>query len=172
MTFILMTLLLMTGATIQTLLPAYAVLGQVKIPILLAFIIYYSLNRNIKTMLIAATLAGIIQDSLSLSPLGYSSAIFIFIGWVISRYRGLVVADSFMTPIVFGAIAGITTTLMQALLLAHSGLINFNPLWILLRMSGCGFLCALVTPVVFLLSKTLDQAVGNIETRDNASEIY
>lgn len=172
MTFILMTLLLMTAAIIQTLLPAYSALGQVKIPILLSFIIYYSLNRNIKVMLIAAMMAGILQDSLSLSPLGYSSAIFIFSGWVISQYRGLVMVDSFMTPIVFGAIAGITTTLMQALLLAHNGLINVQSLWIILRMFGSGFLCALITPIVFILAKTLDRAVGNIETKDNPSEIF
>ena len=172
MTFILMTLLLMTGAIIQTLLPTYAILGQAKVPVLLAFIIYYSLNRNIRIMLIAALLAGILQDALSLSPLGYSSAIFIFIGWIISRYRGLVTTDSFMTPIVFGIIAGITVTLMQALLLAHSGLINIKPFWILLRIFSNGFLCALITPVVFILTKTLDRAVGNVEIRGNSSEIY
>ena len=162
-----MILLLAAGSIIQTMLPAYAILGEVKIPILLSFIIYYSLNRNIPSMLIAALLAGILQDSLSLSPLGYSSAIFIFTGWVISRYRGLVVADSFMTPIVFGAISGITVTLMQALLLAHNGAINISPFWILLRMLGSGFLGALITPVIFLLSKALDRSIGNTDIREN-----
>ena len=171
MNFILMILLLLTGATVQTLLPAYAILGQVKIPVMLALIIYYALNRNISIMLIAALLAGILQDSLSLSPLGYSSAIFIFIGWIISSYRGLVTVDSFMTPIVFGAIAGITVTLMQVLLLAYSGLINIQPLWIILRILSTGFLCALITPVIFILTRTLDRAVGNIETRENSREI-
>ena len=167
MTFILMTLLLTAAAITQTMLPAYAILGEIKIPILLSFIIYYSLNRNVQTMLIAALVAGILQDSLSLSPLGYSSAIFVFVGWVMSRYRGLVVADSFMTPIVFGAISGMAVTLMQALLLAHSGAINMAPFWILLRILGSGFLCALVTPVVFLLTKMLDRAIGNIDIREN-----
>ncbi len=167
MTFILITLLLTAGIITQTMLPAYAVLGEVKIPILLSFIIYYSLNRNIQTMLIAALLAGVLQDSLSLSPLGYSSAIFILVGWVISRYRGLVVADSFMTPIVFGAISGIVVTLMQALLLASNGIINITPFWVLLRMLGSGFLCALITPIIFLLAKMLDRAIGNVDIREN-----
>ena len=170
MTFILMILLLVTGATVQTLLPAYAILGQVKIPVMLAFVIYYALNQNRSTMLIAALLAGVLQDALSLSPLGYSSTIFIFVGWIISCYRGLVTADSFMTPIVFGAISGITATLMQALLLAHSEIINFQPLWILLRMLGSGFLGALITPVVFMLAKALDRAVGS-DMRENSNEI-
>ena len=161
-----MILLLTGGAIAQTLLPAYAILGEVKIPILTAFIIYYSLNRNISTMFIAALLAGILQDSLSLSPLGYSSAIFIFLGWVISRYRGLVDDDSIMTPIVFGAITGITVILMQALLLLHAGAINMNPLWILLRMFGSGFLCALITPAIFLLTKSLERAIGITNMRE------
>ncbi len=161
-----MILLLLAGTIVQTMSPAYAILGEVKTPILLAFIIYYSLNRSINTMFVAALLAGILQDSLNLSPLGYSSAIFIFIGWVISRYRGLVIADSFMTPIVFGAISGIMATLMQALLLAHNEAINISPLWILLRMLGSGFLCSLITPIVFLLTKMLDRAIGNTDIRE------
>jgi rod shape-determining protein MreD len=172
MTFILMILLLMAGAILQTLSPAYAILGQVKIPIILSFVIYYALNRNTNTMLIAALLAGIIQDSLSLSPLGYSSAIFIIVGWLISQYQGIVMADSFMTSVIFGAIAGTAVTLMHALLLAHGGLINIIPFLLLLRMLGSGFLCALITPLVFLLTKTLDQAVGNINTRGDSREIY
>lgn len=170
MTYIIMILLLITGATLQTLSPAFGILGQVKIPILLAFVVYYSLNRNTFTMLIAAFTAGILQDALSLSPLGYSSAIFMFIGWLMSRYRGLVMADSFITPVIFGAGTGIVVTLMHALLLAHNDLINFNPFWILLRMVGSGFLCALITPVVFILTKTLDRSVGNLETKENPCE--
>ena len=122
-------------------------------------------------MLIAATLAGIIQDSLSLSPLGYSSSIYILLGWITGNYRTLVAADSLMTPVIFGAVTGMSVIVLQTLLLTHDEFITFHPLMLILRIFGNGLLCMIISPIVFITAKSLEKAVGNLEIRENSSEI-
>ena len=171
MTYILMILLLLAGAVIQSITPAYTVLGGVKLPVITALVLYYSLNRNNTVMLISATIAGILQDSLSITPLGYSSSIYILLGWIIGNYRTLVAADSFMTPVIFGAVIGMAVTILQTLLLIHNEFIVFHPLMFILRTFGNGILCMIISPIVFIAAKTLEKAVGNLEIRENSSEI-
>jgi rod shape-determining protein MreD len=171
MTYILMTLILLTGAVIQTLSPAYAPLGQAKAPVLLACVLYYALNRDARVMLVAAAVAGFIQDSLSGIPLGYSSSIFALLGWFSGRYRELVMAESIMTPVIFGGVMGSAGMLLQGLLLLHAGTITWRVDWMLLRILGGGVLGAITAPVVFYLAHVLERAVGNIETKETIGEV-
>ena len=171
MTYILMVLVLLTGAVVQTLSPAYVLLGQTKAPVLLACVLYYALNREPRITLVAAVVAGFLQDSLSGIPLGYSSSIFALLGWGVGHYRELVMAESIMTPVIFGCVAGSMSTLLQGLLLMHAGLITLRVDWMLLRILGGGVLGALTAPVMFYLMHVLERAVGNIETKESIGEI-
>lgn len=164
MTPVVMVMTLMLGAVVQTLSPAYPALGQAKAPVLLAVVVYYALNRTSAVMVCAALLAGFLQDALSSIPLGYSSAVFVVAGWLISRYRNLVNTESAVTPLFFGAIAGSSVLLLMTLLLARAGLVYIMPGRLLLKLLGAGFLCMLATFVVFLLLGALERMVGNVRT--------
>jgi len=163
--------MLLAGAVIQTLSPSYAMLGQAKVPVLLSLVIYYALNRRTDVMLCAALLAGFLQDALSMIPFGYSSAVFVLAGWLVGRYRKLVMTESMVTPLFFGAAGGVGATLLLSLLLARGGLITFMPHRVLLRTIGDGVLCMCITPVVFLVVGGLERMVGNVKNRESIDGI-
>jgi len=162
MTSIIMVMTLLTGSVLQTLLPDFPLLGHVKAPVLLSIVIYYALNRRPVVMVCAALIAGFLQDSLSLIPLGYSSAVFLIAGWLMSRYQKLVNTDSAVTPLFFGGVAGSCVVLFMSLLLARANLIRMMPYRILLKVLGGGILCMMTTFVVFLLLGALERMVGNV----------
>ena len=172
MTYIVMAIFIIIGATLQSVSPAFSILGMAKFPILLSIAIYYALNRDTTSMLAAAAITGFVHDALSLTHPGYSSLTFIITGWIISRYRGLVMEDSFMTPVVFGAIGGGMVTFMQSLLLLHDKLIPSQFLWISLHITGVAALCAIITPITFILIRFVDKAVNNIKTQEKQSELF
>ena len=123
MTWIVMAFVLLCTAVMQTLLPGYAFLGHAKFPLLLMVVLYYALNREIYVMLIAGFAAGFIHDSFGLMPLGYSSACFCVIGFIAGCFRKLVMADSLVAPVFFGALAGVTTAASFYALLAMNNFI-------------------------------------------------
>jgi len=163
MNWVIMAFVLVGGVLLQAVLPSPAVLGQAKVPILVAVILYYALNRGIGTMLAAAFAAGLLHDALSPMPLGYSVLVFAAAGWVASRFRDLVMTDSIVTAAFFGAVAGAATTLMYYLLLLRDGLLACTVAWAGLKALGTGLLCMISTPVVFAVVGRLDRLVGNVE---------
>jgi rod shape-determining protein MreD len=158
-----MMIALVSASVLQLLLPAYRFFGQTKFPFLLAVVLYYSLNRERGVACIAALVAGIMQDSLSMIPLGYSSACFLFLAWVVSRFRSVMVLESMFTPVLFGAVSLPAMILCLYVLLRYSGRADPGALWIVLKLSGGAALGAVVTPVVFCIMRGLDAWVGNVE---------
>jgi rod shape-determining protein MreD len=151
--------------------PPFAILGHAKIPFLLALVLYYALNHPTGTMLGAALVAGFLGDALSPVPMGYSAALFCAAGLVAGRYRKLVVPDSLMTAVVFGAVAGGIMPLVFWGLLTRASLVSASVGWVLLKALGTAVLGALAAVVCFLLLNAMDRMVGNTGPRDVAHAI-
>jgi rod shape-determining protein MreD len=166
-TFALMALVLIAGAVLQLLLPAVAVLGHTKPPILLGIVVYYALNRRRDDMFMAALLAGYLQDSLSPIPLGYSSCAYCLAGWGLSSFRHLVMADVGVTYVFFGAVTGFCCEFLLWSVLTARELVVLSPARALWRAQGAGMLGAACALIIFLLVRRLDCLTGNVEEKDD-----
>lgn len=166
MKWLIMLVALTVAAVGQSAWPALAWLGGVKAPLLLSVVLYYALTRETGTMLAAGFLAGLLQDALSPVPLGYSSFCFCLAGWLVGRLRDLVVSDSVITQLVFGAAAAAATTLVMAGLLMRESFLVCSVWRLVLRLLGATVLGVVAAPLVFGAVGALDRLVGNVALRD------
>ncbi len=163
MTALVMLFSLMLGAVLQAVSPMWALLGQVKLPVLFAVVVYYALTRERRLFLPAGLSAGIFQDALGQSPLGYSAFAFIAVGWLVHRYRDQVFDQDWPTQMLVGGVGYATVNGLLVLLLGSSGYIEPSPGWVALKCMGSLLLGMLVVPLVFRMIAGLDRLVGNVE---------
>jgi len=165
---------LLVSALLQLKFPAFSAFGDTKPPLLLAVVLYYALQRNRTVMLIAAVLAGFIQDALSPVPLGVSACCFCLAGWTVSRYRKVVLTDSRITQAFFGLAMSAAVTLLLYVLLLTLGRTGIPLRWALLKTVWTGAFGMVCAPFVSFLLGGLDRHVGNIvpaaEVEEDASE--
>lgn len=146
----LITLLLLMGALIQTLLPVWNVSGSLEISVLTGLVIYTALHADQPRILYAAILAGLLHDALCPAPIGLSIPFFILITSGIRVIRKKVFGDQLVTYAVLGVLAAVFQTLYFALIFLLSGLRPVPAEFFALRLAG-GLLTGLCTaPLVFL----------------------
>lgn len=167
MTYLVMSIVLYVTAVLQVQLPGFAILGGAKMPLLLAVMLYYALTYDTGAMLVAAVCAGFLQDSLSEIPMGYSSLIFCLIGWLVGRFRTYVMSDSVVTSMFFGGVTSLVFTVVIYIWLSSAGLVSYGFGRLFVRYIGVGILGMICTPIVFLLTRRLDQLVGNVELTED-----
>ncbi len=161
MTAAIMIFLLLMGGLLQSLIPASAFLGLSKPPFLMAVALYYALAHPRVTAVMAAILAGIIQDSMSLLPVGYSSLCFVLFGLFLAETREKLFGDSLFTMAFLGAILGALTTLGLYLMLSLNSLVESIPFWwVILKMGGTALLGLGVAPLVWCVAALLERHVG------------
>lgn len=140
------------GATLaQALLPGWAMFGQARFPVLLGLVLYYALNHKSWIVILVAFVAGILQDGLSLVPLGYSALLFCVVATVAGRYRRLVLSEAVVTAAFFGGVCSLVMALFLYLLLNQAGTIACSGSLALLRVLGSGVLGTITVPAVFLI---------------------
>lgn len=159
MILMLMTVAVFFGAQVQLFFPPIDFLGDVKLPVLPAIVLYYALNRRVSDQMLAALLAGMVHDMFSPIPLGVSVFCFVLVGWVAGLFRHLVLADSVVTPVVFGFVFGALLTLLFFGVLRQQELLAVSLQWVGLRVLGTALLGAVVTPCVFMLLGPLDRSL-------------
>jgi len=162
MTGVVMMLAVIVGGVVQVQLPAPALLGQARFPILLAVALYYALNYHVGIAILAGILTGFTQDVLSPMPLGYSMLCFCAAAYVAGRFRALVMPDSLATAAFFGASASAGVAVGLTTLLLSSRSVAYAAGWIGLKVVGFALLGAVATPVVFAMLGKLDRVVGNL----------
>lgn len=153
--------LLLVGGLLQSLVPALPWLGLSKPPFLMAVALYSVLVHTRATAVVTAILAGVMQDSLSLIPVGYSSLCLVVFVLVLSATRATLFRDSPVTVAALGAVAGALMTLGLYLMLSVTDRVVHLPAgWVALKMVG-GALQGLVTaPLVWWLASSLEHHVG------------
>ena len=166
MVWLVMLIVLVAAAVTQAMAPPSALLGHAKPPCLLAVVLYYALTRDTRFALVSGLLAGILQDSMSPMPLGYSPAVFCVAGCVVGLSRRVVMTDSVFARAVLGAIVGPLIMAVFYLLLARRDLTSWPLPRLAIRAVGAGVLGMMATPVVWFVAELLDRAVGNTEARE------
>ena len=142
-------------------MPPVASLGLAKVPLLSAVALYYALTYPRGTAVTAAILAGLIQDSMSLLPIGYSSLCFALFALILAEVRGTLESDSIVTTAVLGGLLAALTTLGLYAMLSVNSLVADLPLgWVMLKTGGNALLGLVAAPVVCWAALTLERLVG------------
>lgn len=161
MTTVLLFLSLVLGAVLQAVWPAWEALGQSKLPVLFAVVMYYAMTRKPVTALVAALFAGFLQDALSEIPLGYSSFVFLVFAGLIIHFRELIFIQHTLTHIVVGALGFFFCNLMLFILLRAGGHVLVSGSWLLGKMLGSLVLGTIAVPIFFALLSSVDRGLGH-----------
>ena len=124
MTLLMLMFWLIAGGTLQVVVPAFRHMGQPAFPFLLGVVLYAAVNKKARYFVATALLAGVLEDSLSLAPLGCSACAFLAAGGlaVLLRLKGLValsggeifwrmagsaILGAVLIPLLFGGMRGL-----------------------------------------------------------------
>ena len=154
-------LLMLTGAAVvQTLMPPWWLMGQAKVPVLLALCLYYALRDSRRLAIQAAVLAGLVQDAMSMIPLGYSSLAFAVVCLLAIRFRDLIFIQEGLTHVLLGAVGAALVTVLLSVFLIQSGVVLISAGWLFLKISGSLLLGAVTVPLAFMAFSSLDNRLG------------
>lgn len=165
MTLLMLLFWLIVGGTLQAAVPAWRHMGQPAFPVLLGVVLYAAVNKKARYFVVVALLAGLVEDSLSLAPLGYSACAFLAAGGLALLLRGDFFADKAHTISWFAALCAATSTGTMALLLRTKGLVALSGGALLWRMAGSAILAAVIVPLLFGLIRGLERRLGTWEDR-------
>lgn len=154
---------LLMAALAQQTLPATPWTGWAPAPFMLGVVIYYALMRERRVSVEAALLAGLMEDGLSLAPLGMTSFAYAAAALVIDWARGDVVARQWTTHAALGAAANLWATAFAAVVLYSGALISPGPLFLLLRAGGAVVMGALAAPLACWAMEGLEETLGLLE---------
>jgi rod shape-determining protein MreD len=156
---LLITLLLLFGAAVQTLLPPWAFLGSLEWPVLTGVLITISLHTDRSRLIYASLLTGLLYDVFSPAPLGTAMPFFLLLGAGLFALRDEVFSDQIVSYIVLGLLALLLKTIYFTLILSISGLRPFTPKLLPVRLGGSILLGALTVPLVYLTAVAFRHAV-------------
>jgi len=160
MTLLMLVFWLIAGGTLQVMVPAWRHMGQPAFPFLLGVVLYTAVNKKHRYFVMTALLAGVLDDSLSLAPLGFSACAFLAAGGLAVLLREDFYADKASTVMWFGALCAATSTGTMALLLRMKGLVALSGGEIFWRMTGSAILGAVLIPLLFALMRGLERRLG------------
>jgi hypothetical protein len=118
-------------------------LGYAHAPLLLGLVLYYALTHDLFFLLTACFLAGILQDSLGLIPLGYSAFCFCVVGLVVIRSRELMFVRQWTTHLALGAVSAAGVSLALSLMLVLNDQVSMtlpqiaSKVWVPSRSGRC-----------------------------------
>jgi len=150
-----------------TVSPLRSVLGA-QIDLLPSLMIYAGLTSNITSLTILATLGGLWMDSLSANPLGASVLPLFLIGFVVQRYRGLILRYQIFAQFIMGLAASAAAPIATLLIVLN---VHGHPVigwfsiwqWIVMALAG-----GVVTPVWFRVFDRLLMALSYQPLNENS----
>ena len=150
MSLLFITLLLLVGASLQTLLPGFAALGSIGWPVLPGIVFCIALKCPRAKVLYAGLLAAVLNDAFCPAPLGLSIPFFLLISLGIYAVREEVFGDQVITYAVLGLVAGLLQTIYYSTVFSAAGLRPFGGGLLVSRLFGGLLLGAVTTPLVFM----------------------
>ncbi len=171
MKYLVMLLALVTGATLQALLPAWTWFGGAQAPVLLALVLFYAWTLPRAGMLACAFAAGLLQDALGQVPLGFSCLCFALAGLWAQRHRDDVDEQAVISQVLFGGLAAALVTLLLYALLRHAGAISLSFGGALRKTLGTMLLGAALTPLMFRMAIGLERRLGERPTLDHGGRL-
>lgn len=152
--------------TLQVLIPAWRHCGHPAFPFLLGAVLYVAFNKKPAYFFAAVLLAAVLEDSLSLAPLGCSALAFFAASAVALLFRESFHIDKVRSVVVIGALCAAVSTGVMALVLLLKGFTLPPAPVVFRRMGGAAILAACLFPPLFWAMRALEQVLGIWEDRD------
>jgi rod shape-determining protein MreD len=147
---LLITLLLLLGASIQTLLPPWAFLGSPEWPVLTGLLITIALHTDRSRLIYASLLSGLLYDVFSPAPVGTAMPFFLLLGTGLYALKDEVFSDQIVSYIVLGLLVVLLKTAYFSLVFFASGLRPLSPALLAVRLGGSLLVGILTVPLVYL----------------------
>ncbi len=131
-----------------------------QVDLLPSLMVYASLSSGNLTLTLLSVFGGLWLDSQSANPLGITVLPLFFIGFLIQRYRGLILRDQKFAQLMLGLSASSGAPLFTLLLLLNTDkqpLVSWFSLWQWIVMSLLG---AAATPLWFLFFDRVTHALS------------
>ncbi|MCC7299957.1 MAG: hypothetical protein IT583_02630 [Verrucomicrobia bacterium] len=152
------TLLLIVGTLIQTVLPTWGTFGSLEMPVLTGLLICIALRTDRAEMFYAAVLTGLLHDSFCPAPLGLSIPFFTVVAMSVHWIRDEVFGDLPSTYVVMGAVAAVFETLYYGLSFSLSGLRPVSMGLLALRLVGGLLAGTVVVPLIAMIVLKIHQS--------------
>ncbi len=155
-----LTVVVMVAALLQSMLPGWGAMGQARFPLLMGVVLYASLTMDRRGMLAVAFAAGLIQDALSLLPLGFSSFGYCFGSLLILHWRDQLFGQQAVTHILLGGAFAALTTLLLYILLMSNGTVYIHFGSLVLRLFGSFIMGMFAGPIIFFGLRRMELGLG------------
>jgi len=150
------------GIILEHSMPSSVFMGFARPPVLALIVAYYALNHSAPMMLVVALFGGILSDGIGSLPLGTTPLAFVAIGVALHYSRNTIFSGKMVTNIVFGAVIGMSATLIVCVLLLFLGQTPYSLQlrMIFLKIIGTMIYGAVFFPVIYALLKRLELLTG------------
>jgi len=150
------------GMILEHSMPSPVFAGMARPPVLALIVAYYALNHSVPMMLAVALLGGMLSDGIGSLPLGITPLAFVAIGAVLHYSRDTIFSGKMVTNIVFGAVIGMSATLIVFMLLLFLGQTpyTFQLRMILFKLIGTMIYGAVFFPAIYALLARLELLTG------------
>jgi len=160
MSIVVFCFMVICGAVLQAIFPAWAIFGGVRPPVLPSLMLYYALTRERWPALGFAFAIGLVQDAMCFIPLGYSSACFCLVACCVNYFRDRLYVRHWITHATLGAVGCAAISLMLFVLLRGGSYLGM-PLAVLpRRVIAVATLGVITGPVVFSCAELLEKRLG------------
>jgi hypothetical protein len=149
------TLLLLAGSLVQTMISPWNAFGALELPVLTGILIYIILHAERTAAFYAAVLTALLHDAFSPAPLGLSIPFFVLLAAAIHRTRHEVFSDLPVTYAIFGAGAAVLNALYYVPVFSLSGLRPLSFRLVILRLAGGLIAGVVVVPLTALVISKL-----------------
>ena len=155
-----LTVALLAAALLQSMLPGWGAMGQARFPLLMGVVLYAALTLDRRGMLLVAVAAGLLQDALSLLPLGFSSFGYCFGCLLILRWRDQLFGQQAVTHMLLGGVFAVLSTLLLYFLLMSNGTLYIHVGALILRLIGSFIMGVISAPLIFMGLVRLERGLG------------
>ena len=108
--------LLFAALLLQSTILAFIAIADVKPDISLIILVFIAIHTGRMVGQLSGFISGLIQDFLSLSPLGFHSLIRTILGFLFGSIQGSVLINSLFLPVLFVLVATVTRELLSAII--------------------------------------------------------
>ena len=162
-----MVALALIAAWAQALLPPVSLVGHAKWPLLWIVVLYYGLRRDVWRTSVAALVAGLLQDGMGYTPLGFSFLVFLLFGLCAAGIRAVLLTDGPMTAVASGMILTLAMVLTSGVVLRAGGHVSLASSVLFAKGLGSALLAGIAIVPVFSCATQADSLAGNARMKDD-----
>lgn len=157
---------LLTVSALQSILPALPLGVNVKVPILVAIVVYYALDREWALSLVASVFAGILTDSLGGLQAGVTACFFLVCTLILLPFRKDIANKAYFAPLTIGFLVSVFLLFYHYIcVLVSSEARGPSIFYVLFAMLVIGTLSAVVTMGVVSVMRKIELTAGTVEPR-------